>query len=64
MPAQIIAVTSHNIVSCANARLADALNETLSRMQADGSRKAAWLKYGDTADAEQPPALQPPKQLC
>lgn len=64
MPSSIIAVTSHNFVKCDNTALADALNRTLVKMQNDGSRKAALLKYGDSADAQSPPPLEKPKELC
>lgn len=64
MPKEIIDVTSHNFVKCDNKALANALNKTLTKMQNDGSRKKALLKYGDTADASSPPALKSPKELC
>jgi ABC-type amino acid transport substrate-binding protein len=64
LPQSIVAVTSHNFVKCDNQKLADALNKTLQKMQNDGSRKAALVKYGDTSDAASPPALQAPKELC
>jgi ABC-type amino acid transport substrate-binding protein len=64
LPQSIIAVTSHNFVKCDNTKLADALNKTLTKMQADGSRKAALLQYKDTSDANNPPKLQTPQELC
>jgi histidine transport system substrate-binding protein len=64
LPQSIVAVTSHNFVKCDNQKLADALNKTLQKMQADGSRKAALVKYGDTSDAGSPPALKAPQELC
>ena len=64
LPQSIVAVTSHNFVKCDNQGLATALNKTLTNMHADGSQKAALLKYGDTSDANKLPDLQAPQELC
>jgi ABC-type amino acid transport substrate-binding protein len=64
LPQSEISVTSHNFVNCKNTALATALNKTLTKMQADGTRKAALLKYGDSADADSLPPLQAPKEIC
>jgi ABC-type amino acid transport substrate-binding protein len=64
LPQSIIAVTSHNFVKCDNTKLAAALNKTLTKMQADGSRKSALLQYKDSSDANNPPKLQAPQELC
>jgi ABC-type amino acid transport substrate-binding protein len=64
MPQSLIAVTSHNFVNCNNRALATALNKTLTKMHANGTMKAALLQYGDPADANDPPPLQAPTEVC